>query len=398
MKRSKFFIKDFGCKINQYDTQLLKQNMLIMGNISAELKDADIVLINTCSVTHRADRDSIKYARKIMKTYPGKELIAFGCSVRNLPEKFSEEGIKIIPHFKLLTDATAVVNHFQDHSRCFVKVQQGCRNSCTYCAVKELRNPRFSKPVDVVITEIGNLIKNYSEIVLCATDFYEYRNVLDNLVLKLRTFADGYRWRFSSFPAEMITEKLLEQLKKDSKFCRYFHIPLQSANDIILNKMKRRYTSGQVAVAVDKIKKILKTQGVSFDIMVGFPGETDRMFKDTLDFIEDHKPIRIHAFRYSDRKGTEAINYKNKISENIKKERMEKILEISGKIRHEHFNSAVGRIFKVALENGDRGYTSEYFPVRMKDITNNNCITGNPLKKVRITGHDNNTLFGVFCG
>ncbi len=359
-----FYIKDFGCRINQYDTRLVEKNLIGMGKTSTALKEADIVLVNTCSVTHRAQRDGLKYTRRIKRLYPDKEIIVFGCSVRNDRESFERIGVKTHDQFMYLDNPSGSINKFYGYTRAFINIQQGCRSACTYCVVKKIKTPYYKKQPEAVVKEITELTKNHPECVICATNFNEYTDLLE-LVEKIRGIESEFRWRFSSLPPELLTERFLNLLKMDARFCRHFHIPVQSASDDILSRMGRGYRLKHIMDSIERVKRILPEIALSYDIIAGFPGETDKDFYYTLKFIEDTRPVKIHAFRYSDRPGTPAYEYYPKVPEKIKKERVIEIVGVSDRIRREHFSESIGKIKEVIIEKDGYGYTRGYLPVKI---------------------------------
>lgn len=387
----RFHIKDFGCRINQYDSRLIQKNLIRMGRISVSLKDADVVLINTCSVTHRAARDGIKYSRRIRRAYPEKEILAMGCAVRDNTAEYEKAGVKTHAQFKYLDNPRNLITRFYGHTRAFIKIQQGCKSTCTYCVVKRLKKPYFIKSPDQVIHEMEVLSKNHPELVICATNFNEYAELLE-LIHGVKKINADFRWRFSSLPPESLTEQLLQSLSEDTRFCRHFHIPIQSANDTVLGMMKRGYTVKMAVESILRTKKILKGAVFSFDIMVGFPGETEKMFRDTISFIEIFSPVKVHVFRYSDRPLTPACYYDKKLPERVKKERLTEIVELSEKIRKKHFADTRGKIKEVVIENNNKGYTREYLPVKLVNYASHAVI-----ERVKIIDYSPKQLIGKIC-
>jgi threonylcarbamoyladenosine tRNA methylthiotransferase MtaB len=386
-----FYIKDFGCRINQYDARLIKKNLAGMGKIPATLEEADVVLINTCSVTHRASSDAVRFARKIKNAYPDKEILAIGCSAREGNNGFVEAGIKTLPQFKYLDNSKTNIDEFDGHRRAFIKIQQGCKGSCAYCIVKKLKKPYYIKSVASVMEEIRELSVKHPEVVICATNFNEYPDMIA-LVRGIGELTGDFRWRFSSLPAACITDEVIDLLSKDKRFCPHFHIPVQSGSDVILEKMKRGYTIDQVNAAIELAGKKLGNVAFSFDVIVGFPGETNEDYNETIEFIKKTKPVKVHAFRYSERPGTEACNYEKKVPENIKKERISELIDISENIRNKHFEDALGKIKEVVIERDKSGYTRDYLPVT---IAGNDSQLPGYFRNVKITEFKNECLLGI---
>lgn len=392
MNKFKFFIKDFGCKINQYDARLIGKNLSAMGKIASSEENADIILINSCSVTHRAAREAIKYYRKIKRKHPKKEILAVGCTVKDEKEKFGTEEMKVLPQFKYLNHPSGSIEEFYGHTRAFVKIQQGCKGICSYCIIKKIKKPYFIKTPFQAVREIRKLSKKHPELVLCATNFKEYPEIL-NLIHAVKKIDSIYRWRFSSLHPECFSQELLRALNRDNRFCRHFHIPIQSANNEVLKKMRRGYTHEQVISALQNAKRILDGVVFSFDVIVGFPGETDKQFRDTVDFIENFAPIKVHVFRYSDRPGTDACGYEDKIDEIEKKDRMKKIEKISRDIKMIYFKSTVNKIKEIIVEDNNGGYTRDYFPVKIRNCSLNKTKTPGAVN-IKVVGFTKNNLIG----
>ena len=402
-RKMKFYIKDFGCKVNQYDARVIAKNLSGMGNISVPLDKSDIVLVNTCSVTHRASRDGVKYVRKIRQKFPKKEVVAVGCLTRDKFETANLKGIKNLPDFKYLDNPRIILNEFYGHTRAFIKVQQGCRGRCSYCNVKNLKRPYFIKPPVLILEEIKNIARSHPEIVLCATNFNEYTE-LPRLVQMLQGIKENFRWRFSSIHPMSLTLPLLKSVCFDEKFCRHFHIPVQSASDNVLKKMRRGYTLSEVIKVIKNAKKIMNDVVFSFDIMVGFPGETDEDFNKTINFIEEFSPVKVHVFRYSQRGGTPAADYACPIPEKIKRQRMLKIKKVVAQSRRKHFKESLGSIKEIVLETGNSGYTRDYIPVEIINSSSRIYPTRNGhsfsqsaslIKRVNIIGFNEKNLLAI---
>ncbi len=396
MNNFTFYIKDFGCRINQYDASKVRMNLNRMGKIATSLEEADVVIINTCSVTHRAEKDGVKYIRRVKRTYPEKEILAMGCSVRDDLSQFEHAGAKTHTQFMYLNNPKVSLNKFYGHTRAFISIQQGCNGACTYCIVKKLKQPYFIKSIEDVAHEMRMLSKNHPEFVICATNFNEYPELL-KLIHRIKEINADFRWRFSSVPPESLTKIILQSLNQDARFCRHFHIPLQSANDMVLEKMKRSYRIAQVIQSIERALNILDDVVFSFDIMVGFPGETEKNFRDTLNFIKKFSPVKIHIFRYSDRPGTSAYYFNKKVPERVKKERMNQVKKLSQEIREKHFAASVGKIKEIVAEKDNYGYTREYLPVKFMEVSPKGITcedNKSVFKKTEIVSYDKKHLIG----
>ncbi|MFW6172143.1 MAG: radical SAM protein [Elusimicrobiota bacterium] len=394
-KTKHIFIKDFGCRINQYDSRVIGNNLNKMGFVlTGDIRSADLVIVNTCGVTHTAEKKCVKYIRRIQKKYPEKEITAVGCSVRDEHSQVFDEAAKILKHFKYLDHPKFGINEFSGHNRAFVKVQQGCNGLCSYCNVRKLKRPYFVKNPEQVKSEIDLLAKKYFEIVLCATNILEYKDIL-KLIDTVKNIKRNFRWRFSSINPLCINKNMIDKLDSDEKFCRHFHIPVQSGSDEILRKMRRGYKLNDVERAVEEIKTGLSNCSVSFDIIVGFPGEEGKDFQKTIDLLKKYQPVRVHVFRYSDRPGTPAFRYSSKVPERIKKERMKIVKSTAEKTAKNNFEYSVNKIKNVVLEKKFQGYTEDYIPVKIVSCEKNIVKQTGNLIKVKVTGYNNKFMEGI---
>ncbi|MFH1415793.1 MAG: radical SAM protein [Elusimicrobiota bacterium] len=393
-RKFKYYIKEFGCRINQYDARLMMEKLSRMGNLSSTPKEADVIIINTCGVTHRAERDGYKYARRIKRLYPDKELLAAGCSVRASSFDYEVAGISTLKQSIYLANPAGSISRFYGQTRAFLKVQQGCRGKCTYCTVRKLKKPYYGKNMKTLMLEARDLAVNHPEIVLCATNFNEYSE-FTGLAGSMGSIREDFRWRFSSVPVGVLSDDVITILSEDSRFCRHFHIPLQSASDKILTLMNRGYDIKKVSETMGKLKTKMPDTVFSFDIIVGFPGETRADLKHTLDFIRDTAPVKVHVFRYSERPGTIACSYDGKVPESDKRDRMLEVKSLSESIRLGHFRDSVGKIKEMAVEKGGSGYTRDYLPVKV-DNRGKTETSERTLEMVRIINYNYGYLSGEF--
>jgi len=390
----KFYIKDFGCRINQYESRVCAARLTGMGNIRVSEQEADIILVNTCSVTSRAETDSVKYIRRIKRYYPEKEILAIGCTTRGESGRLETAGAAILPGFKYLNNPSAGIDTFYGQTRAFLTIQQGCTGYCSYCVVRDLKKPYYIKSPELVLREIAAIIRNHREIVLCATNFSDYPD-LPGLLRDILSLKGNFRWRFSSFPPEMLRKDVLGVLKEDRRFCRHFHIPVQSASDHILNRMNRLYTSKDLNYALDLTAGIFGDVTFSYDIIVGFPGEDDAMFEETCRFVVATVPVRVHVFRYSPRQGTPAFRFPAAVSESVKKARSARMIRLAEEAALENFSLSVGMTKEVLFENQLGGYTREYMPFSLE---NKHQVNIGDLYRVKVTDYDNARLRGQTIG
>ncbi|MCM8777413.1 MAG: MiaB/RimO family radical SAM methylthiotransferase [Candidatus Omnitrophica bacterium] len=369
------FLKTYGCKANQYDSQLLLENLEANGYILSSFGDADIVVVNTCCVTDKAEREARYFVKKAAEK--GKNVWVVGCAVKK--GTFLE---KLVSGVNILSDVPLkknTITHFYNHTRAFVKIENGCENFCTYCIVPYVRGKVKSRYEEEIISEIRALCSNnYKEIVLTGIDTGAYGKDtgtdIINLLEKLKDIDGLKRVRLSSIEVFYLNEKLCDYLLSYPLFCPHLHIPLQSGSDKILKLMGRRYTFSEYARVIEKIKKKDVEDRFTFttDIMVGFPYEEDDDFDLSIKAVEEIEFLKVHIFRYSKREGTQSFSIGGEVPDRVKKER-EKILEevarISSRKVKEKF---VGRRLDVLIErkrdNCWEGYSSQYLPVKVFDI------------------------------
>jgi threonylcarbamoyladenosine tRNA methylthiotransferase MtaB len=331
----KYFIHTFGCKVNQYESQLISENFK-KNNFERSFKpeDADVIILNSCTVTLGADKECQYFIRKLSKLSNNPKLILTGCLVKNKNIDLS----KMFPDIEVITDKTILFNEPQKqtvsghdkHSRAFLKIQDGCNSFCSYCIIPYVRNVLWSKPENEVISEIKNLIKNeYREIVLTGIHLGKYEGCLSTLIEKIIHIDSDFRVRISSIDMNEIDGKLIELMKENpDKICRHLHIPLQSGSEEILKQMNRKYSKIYFEEKTSEIIKKLPDLALTSDVIAGFPGETEEHHKETCEFVKILPFSGFHIFRYSDREGTKAFQFKNKVSSDDIKKRAKDLFEI----------------------------------------------------------------------
>jgi threonylcarbamoyladenosine tRNA methylthiotransferase MtaB len=352
----KIYIKTFGCRVNQVESQAILEGFLTRGNFLAQdIKEADICLLNTCSVTHNADKDAEKEIRRISKENPGAKLIITGCYAMAQKEK-----ITAVHHNALVVrkqdlgqvifglDINWVVREHAGHTRAFVKIQDGCDCFCSYCIVPYTRPFKTSKPKHILLEELKNLIANdYKEIVLTGISIGNYRCPqtgadLAALLPEIFALEGEFRIRFSSIEINTITDNLLVAAAKgEGKFCPYFHIPLQSGSDAVLRDMRRRYSTAEYSARAQYIRQNLSGAAIYCDIIAGYPCETQSDFEASLKFLRDMKFAGLHVFSYSSRNGTPAAQMPQ-LPFNIIKKRADILRAEDKKLRAAFAQSLVG--------------------------------------------------------
>lgn len=398
----KFNIITLGCKVNQYESNMMKEKMLSSNFLYEEkLEDSDIVIINTCTVTNTADRKSLKMVRRIKREYPDKVLVVAGCSSQNKQEEYKDIDVDILIGNKdkskvdtlisdYLKNKNKVIRFYNDrnlefesmmindfnHIRAFIKIEDGCDNFCSYCIIPFVRGSVRSKDFDTVIKEANILAKNgHKEIVLTGIHTGRYFSNgydLADLITELSKIEDIKRIRISSIEITELNDKFLNVLKDNSKVCNHLHIPLQAGSDFILKKMNRKYDLTYFEEKIKTIRSIRPDISISTDIIVGHPYETDELFNECFEFAKNIKFSKIHVFPYSPREGTASSKMPEQVPGNIKKERVDKLIKLSNELEEEYFNKFKGKIVDVLIEECDNnisiGHTSNYLKVTLNEV------------------------------
>ena len=398
-------IDSLGCKLNQAEIQALSRQLAGAGYTLVKPTDkADIYILNTCTVTHVADRKSRHLLRLARRRNPSVRLVAIGCYAERSPNELAGiEGVELVlgnrqkrDVLKLLGDAGSpaiTVSAPADknrRTRAFVRVQDGCRNSCAYCIVPLVRSTEETVPVKKVVGTVGELTANgCREVVLTGTEIgtYDDKGIkLQGLLERILAETDIARLRLSSLQPPEISPGLIE-LWQDSRLCPHFHLSLQSGSDAILKRMKRRYDSAGYRRVVSLIREYVPDAAITSDVIVGFPGETDAEFQETLDFCQEMRFARIHVFPYSPRPGTTAANMPEQVPDKVKKERSQQMLTLANEST-EHFQQQYpGKIMEVLWEQKAggvwSGLTGNYIRVYTKSRGNlANQLTDVKLERV----------------
>ncbi len=369
----KYYIHSFGCKVNQYESQLISEKFR-KDNFECAQKpeEADIIIFNSCTVTADADKECRYFLRKAAKLPNKPKIVLTGCIVKNKNIDTKD----LFSNIEIITDKTRLfiesrkqtVSGFDGHSRAFLKIQDGCKSFCSYCIVPYVRNTLWNKPENEVLLEIKNFVKNgYSEIVLTGTHTGKYDSGLTNLLEKIIKIPLDFRVRISSVELNEIDDKFIELIEKNTeKICRHLHIPLQSGSDEILKKMNRNYSTKEFEKKTNKIMRILPDLALTTDIITGFPGETEKHHKETCDFVKQILFARFHIFRYSDRQGTKASTFENKVPTNEIKNRSKDIFEIDSVKRKDFLNKNIGTKRKAVKTGKNKALTDNYITVKQQ--------------------------------
>ncbi|MBQ7450185.1 tRNA (N(6)-L-threonylcarbamoyladenosine(37)-C(2))-methylthiotransferase MtaB [bacterium] len=372
-----FFIKTFGCKTNQIESQII-ENRLIKAGYKKSEKDFEILLVNSCTVTNIADSKCLQFLRAAKNANPNIKTVLLGCMAQYKKEELKKHGFidlilgneeKLNIEKYLSFDENYVVGdifkvkEFQNYeieklsrTRANLKIQDGCNNKCSYCAINLARGKSRSNKLENILKQIETLTQNgYKEIILTGIHLNLWghdlspKQTLCDLIRAVEK-TDIERYRIGSLYPNELTDELLEVLKKSKKFCPHFHLSLQSMNTKILKLMNRHYTSELCIEKIKKIKDIFPTSFIGADIIVGFPTETDEDFKETMQNIENLPFSNLHIFPYSKRENTPAATMEGQIPENIKKERAKKLKVIAEKKYQDFLEQNVGHELSVLVE------------------------------------------------
>lgn len=392
-----------GCKVNQYETEAMEELFLQNDYDLVNFDDvADVYVINTCTVTAMSDKKSRQMIRRTKKINPNAIVVVTGCYSQKSPEdimKISEvnlvmgtsnrntiikEVLRTSPQDKrVVVDDIMKRKDFEemnittagDHTRAFVKIQDGCDRFCTYCIIPFTRGPVRSRPLENIVYEVQKLVNNgYKEVVLTGIHVASYgkdtkTETLIDVIERLSTIDGLERIRTSSVEPIIITEDFLQRVSKVQQFCPHFHLSLQSGCNKILKKMNRRYTVEEYKDAVDQIRKTYSYPAITTDVIVGFPEEEESDFEETRNFLEELKLYEMHVFPYSPREGTVAYSRGETVSKEQKHIRSNKLISISNKNKKEFMQSQIGQILPVLFETREgnvcTGHTMNYMKVKV---------------------------------
>lgn len=396
-----------GCKVNQYETEAMMELFKNKGyTIVSEEDFADIYVINTCTVTNMSDRKSRQFIRKAKKINPDCLVAVVGCYSQVSPEEVENiEGVdviigtnnrnmivelceeskntgekinKVITSNQLRSFEEIKINTIESKTRAYLKVQDGCNQYCSYCIIPYARGPVRSREYLEVEREVKKLAKNgFKEIVLTGIHIASFGRDLEDMDLKKLiynlSFIEGIqRIRLSSIEPNIIDEEFMKIAYNTKKVCDHFHLSLQSGSDTVLSRMNRKYNTAEYYEKVDLIRKYFPNAGITTDVIVGFPGETDEEFKQTLEFVQKIGFSKIHVFKFSPRKGTKAYSMKDQVPSSIKEERSKILIDVSDSMMKDFNKKLIGSKADVLFESKFQeeglyeGYTTNYVRVFKK--------------------------------
>lgn len=397
-----------GCKVNHYETEAIWQLFKAQGYDRVDFESmADVYVINTCTVTNTGDKKSRQVIRRAVRKNPDAVICVTGCYAQTSPAEImaipgvdivvgTQDRTKMLDYIEQFKQERKPINGvgnimknrvyeeldvpaFTDRTRASLKIQEGCNNFCTFCIIPWARGLMRSRDPKEVIHQAQQLVDaGYKEIVLTGIhtggygqDFKDYN--LAMLLSDMEKQVKGLkRIRISSIEASQLTDEVIEVIDKSKLIVRHMHIPLQSGSDTVLKRMRRKYTMAEYEERLLKLKKALPGLAITSDVIVGFPGETEEEFMETYNFIKKHKFAELHVFPYSKRTGTPAARMEDQIDEEIKNERVHRLISLSGQLAKEYASNFENEVLEVIPEEKFKddpasglyeGYTDNYLKV-----------------------------------
>ena len=420
-------IYTLGCKVNQYETQAMEQELTARGHELVDFEQpADAYIINTCSVTAISDKKSRQMIRRARKLNPDAIVAACGCYVQTHTDEVVELGIDLVggtgqrmeflrqlltaaeKKTRVLVDDALHRHEFEilpaggqmSRTRAMLKVEDGCRNFCTYCIIPFARGPVRSLPISEAVVQTGQLAaEGYQEVVITGIEISSWGQDLDgekslmDLLEAVSAAAGEMRLRLGSLEPRTITEDFCRRAAKLMNLCPHFHLSLQSGCDETLRRMNRRYDTERFYKSVTLLREFFPGVAITTDLITGFPGETEEEFQKTLDFIRRCEFAQIHVFPYSVRPGTRAAAMEQ-LPKSVKEERAARAGEVAAQLHEQYLQSCVGQVYPVLFEQPGRegeftGHAPNYMEVTAPGEDLHNCLC-----PVRITGVKGTILKG----
>ena len=386
-KKPSVGIHTLGCRVNQYESRAIAEELERRGFEICDFNDkCDFYVINTCAVTAESERKSRQLARRAYKRNNSAIIMLTGCQAQLHPEEAAElPGVRyvggnasklevadvavklrkgsdtLLRYTRDITDEYELYSvNCPDHTRAYIKIEDGCKNKCAYCVIPKVRGPVRSKPIENVVEEVSAVSKaGYREIVLTGIEVTDYQYDLCELIDRISLIDGIERIRLASVNPAFINKKFTDRIKNNPKFCHHFHLSLQSCCDKTLRNMRRPYNVEILKRNISYVKQELADVAFTADIICGFPGESDLDFEETLHNVSDIGLIHAHIFPYSIRPETEAASMPCQISDNVKNLRCERLSAVCMKSREEILSaySAQKKVFSVLFEESTDGYS-----------------------------------------
>ncbi len=409
----------FGCRINCYETELIKETLSADGVLKKT--DGLMIIVNSCTVTAEADRQCRQQIRKIRKENPEAFIVVTGCGAQASPESYAEmpevdrvlgnrDKLKASSYYKNSPDFAVsdvfdaelspfsqnLINNFEGKNKAYLQIQQGCMHHCTYCIVPLARGKNHSCSPNRIFEETERLLASgFQELTLAGIDIAsygkdnpEYGSIASLIKDLLHNFKQIKRLRLSSFDPAEVTDELVDCFKNEERLMPHLHLSLQAGDDLTLKRMGRRHSREDVKILCKKLRQARPDMVFGADIITGFPTETDEMFANTVDLVKQCNIVLLHVFPYSVRKGTAAAKMPQ-VPVNVRRERA-KILRCTGDdLLISFLSSTMGQIVNVLTEGNGMGRCENYIPVKVNGPTEEGEIV-----KVKITGTENNCYLG----
>jgi len=414
-----FKIVTLGCRTNQYESQAYLNQLEAMGYSQAGVdEEADLCIVNTCTVTESADQSSRSQIRQLARRHPGAKIVVTGCSVESQSDAIKEIGgvSHVVPNLEKHRLLQTVfpseadlpefsIKRFDAHTRAFVKVQDGCNSFCSYCIIPYVRGRSRSRTIAEIKAEVDELISNgYKEIVLTGINIGDFDGgdskqpkTLADLVRVIDSRPGLERLRISSIDPDEVDDDLLDAVINGKNTAHSMHVVLQSGSNVVLKRMNRKYTRQMFFDTVERLKSASPDFTFTTDLIVGFPGETEIDHQDTLQAIREVKFAKVHMFPYSERPRTKAASMPNKVPKSVVSRRKQEVMRLSEKVAFELREKYVGRTMTVLTERKDRvrpqefcGHTDNFLLVWIPDTG----LKQNQLIKVELLENHPDGLIG----
>ena len=420
-----------GCKVNQYDTQAMRERFEEAGFRTVDFEDrADVYVVNTCTVTGTGDKKSMQTIRRCHRNNPDAAIVVTGCLAQRAADELKLPGVRLVlgtqrrgEVVQLLAQALEqdcaliavetlrqapfehlTVHAHEGHTRATMKIQEGCDRWCTYCIIPSVRGPIRSRPLDEIRAEAQSLAAaGFKEVVLTGIHLTSYGREQHGAITLLDAIravheVEGIeRIRLGSLEPVVVTEEFVQGIAAMPKVCHQFHLALQSGSDTVLARMHRRYTSGEFLAACALLRGAFDDCALTTDVMTGFPGETEEEFAQTVDTCQKAGFARMHVFPYSEREGTKAAAMAGSVPRHIREERARQLIAVGKELERAALEGRIGKTDEVLIEEIDAqgrgtGYTGGYMRVHVQGAQPGEIV------RVWITGIENDELSGEIAG
>ncbi len=420
-----------GCKVNQYDTQAMRERFEEAGFRTVDFEDrADVYVVNTCTVTGTGDKKSMQTIRRCHRNNPDAAIVVTGCLAQRAADELKLPGVRLVlgtqrrgEVVQLLAQALEqdcaliavetlrqapfehlTVHAHEGHTRATMKIQEGCDRWCTYCIIPSVRGPIRSRPLDEIRAEAQSLAAaGFKEVVLTGIHLTSYGREQHGAITLLDAIravheVEGIeRIRLGSLEPVIVTGAFVQGIAAMPKVCHQFHLALQSGSDTVLARMRRRYTSGEFLAACAMLRGAFEDCALTTDVMTGFPGETEEEFAQTVDTCQRAGFARMHVFPYSEREGTKAAAMAGSVPRHIREERARQLIAVGKELERAALEGHIGRTDEVLIEEIDAqgrgtGYTGGYMRVHVQGAQPGEIV------RVRIVGIENDELSGEIAG